>query len=84
MEMKPLDSGAANTVGESSHSANPDSWVDLHGDCLYRYALIRVRHPGGNGYRADLRGAPDFAEQSMGHAAPGAHGSARMSGVELV
>jgi RNA polymerase sigma-70 factor (TIGR02943 family) len=24
--------------------ANPDRWVDDHGDCLYRYALIRVRN----------------------------------------
>ena len=25
--------------------ANPDRWVDDHGDYLYRYALIRVRRP---------------------------------------
>jgi RNA polymerase sigma-70 factor (ECF subfamily) len=25
--------------------ANPDRWVDDHGDCLYRYALMRVRRP---------------------------------------
>jgi RNA polymerase sigma-70 factor (ECF subfamily) len=24
---------------------NPDSWVDRHGDALYRYALSRVRNP---------------------------------------
>jgi RNA polymerase sigma-70 factor, ECF subfamily len=23
---------------------NPDRWVDEHGDCLFRYALVRVRH----------------------------------------
>jgi len=45
IEMKLPDSGAANTVREPSCSVNPDSWVDLHGDCLYRYALLRVRHP---------------------------------------
>jgi RNA polymerase sigma-70 factor (TIGR02943 family) len=28
---------------KSGDSVNPDSWVDDHGDCLYRYALIRVR-----------------------------------------
>src|SRR5260370_41763819 len=22
---------------------NPDRWVDEHGDCLFRYALVRVR-----------------------------------------
>ena len=26
-------------------TANPDRWVDDHGDCLYRYALMRVRRP---------------------------------------
>ena len=40
-----LADSAPNTVRESSSSVNPDRWVDLHGDCLYRYALIRVRHP---------------------------------------
>jgi RNA polymerase sigma-70 factor (TIGR02943 family) len=33
---------------ESSPSAsatNFDHWVDEHGDCLYRYALVRVRTP---------------------------------------
>ena len=24
---------------------NPEFWVDDHGDCLYRYALLRVRRP---------------------------------------
>ena len=43
--MKLPDSGAANTVREPSCSVNPDSWVDRHGDCLYRYALMRVRRP---------------------------------------
>ena len=26
-------------------SANPERWVDEHGDCLYRYALVLVRVP---------------------------------------
>jgi RNA polymerase sigma-70 factor (TIGR02943 family) len=39
----PETSSAANTALETSCSVNPDKWVDLHGDCLYRYALIRVR-----------------------------------------
>jgi RNA polymerase sigma-70 factor (TIGR02943 family) len=25
--------------------ADPQSWVDQHGDCLYRYALLRLRAP---------------------------------------
>jgi DNA-directed RNA polymerase specialized sigma24 family protein len=24
---------------------DPDRWVEEHGDCLYRYALLRVRRP---------------------------------------
>jgi RNA polymerase sigma-70 factor (TIGR02943 family) len=34
-----------NAVRESSSNVNPDSWVEQHGDCLYRYALMRVRKP---------------------------------------
>lgn len=26
-------------------TANPERWVDEHGDCLYRYALLVVRNP---------------------------------------
>ncbi len=26
-------------------AASPERWVDEHGDCLYRYALARVRRP---------------------------------------
>src|SRR5258707_5380903 len=201
IEMNLPHTGATDTARQSSSSANPEAWVDEHGDCLYRYAVMRVRHPevaedlvqetllaavrtqtsfrgtsserswlcgilknkicdhfrklahevsftdlefledemshkfidqglesrprpcrmearsggcvgsqvvlgyvselpgqtdatrrrrvyasgdGGNGRRADLRRAPDFAEQSMGHATPGSHGSARVSGDELV
>jgi RNA polymerase sigma-70 factor (TIGR02943 family) len=29
----------------SSSALDPESWVDLHGDCLYRYALVRVNSP---------------------------------------
>jgi hypothetical protein len=43
--MKLPDSGAASTVRGPSCSVDPDSWVDRHGDCLYRYALMRVRRP---------------------------------------
>jgi len=24
---------------------NPEKWVDLHGDCLYRFAITRIRNP---------------------------------------
>jgi RNA polymerase sigma-70 factor (ECF subfamily) len=29
---------------ESAPQADPNRWVDDHGDCLFRYALIRVRN----------------------------------------
>ena len=29
---------------ESSKNVDPENWVDEHGDYLYRYALLRVRH----------------------------------------
>ena len=32
-------------VTEASRRMNPECWVDDHGDCLYRYALLRVRRP---------------------------------------
>ncbi len=33
------------TPSTPTPAANPDRWVDEHGDCLYRYALVRVRTP---------------------------------------
>jgi RNA polymerase sigma-70 factor (TIGR02943 family) len=40
--MKPPESTTAPTaVGPP----RPERWVDEHGDCLYRYALLRVRKP---------------------------------------
>jgi RNA polymerase sigma-70 factor (TIGR02943 family) len=33
------------TRSKTNPTANPDRWVDDHGDCLYRYALVRVRTP---------------------------------------
>lgn len=32
-------------VEENSGNRGPESWVDLYGDTLYRYALLRVRDP---------------------------------------
>ena len=31
--------------GSGAKTSDPEEWVDLHGDCLYRYALLRVRDP---------------------------------------
>ncbi len=43
--MKLPISSATDAARQSSSGVNPDSWVDQHGDFLYRYALLRVRHP---------------------------------------
>ena len=32
-------------ASDSTSSLDPDLWVEDHGDCLYRYALVRVRKP---------------------------------------
>src|SRR5689334_2841427 len=38
--------GAAPATAIGSRSAlDPGRWVEAHGDCLYRYALVRVRKP---------------------------------------
>ncbi len=34
---------AATPPPKAASHADPDRWVDEHGDCLYRYALTRVR-----------------------------------------
>jgi RNA polymerase sigma-70 factor (ECF subfamily) len=36
---------AEETQSKANPAANPDRLVDDHGDCLYRYALVRVRTP---------------------------------------
>ncbi|MGB8170191.1 MAG: sigma-70 family RNA polymerase sigma factor [Chthoniobacteraceae bacterium] len=41
--MNEPDSTSAAPLGTSQ--ADPERWVDDHGDCLYRYALTRVRKP---------------------------------------
>jgi RNA polymerase sigma-70 factor (ECF subfamily) len=40
--MKPFASEFASDPSARSHT-DPDRWVDEHGDCLYHYALTRVR-----------------------------------------
>ena len=34
-----------NEPDSTRETAHPERWVDEHGDCLYRYALLRVRKP---------------------------------------
>lgn len=36
---------AAQRPSSKSSACNPSEWVDLHGDCLFRFALARVRTP---------------------------------------
>jgi len=43
--MNRLASLPSASAGSTPKQADPERWVDDHGDCLYRYALIRVRHP---------------------------------------
>ena len=42
--MRPRENVSKAATGASS-GVNPECWVDDHGDCLYRYALLRVRRP---------------------------------------
>ena len=37
--------GKKNALEASGPRNGPESWMDSHGDCLYRYALLRVRVP---------------------------------------
>jgi RNA polymerase sigma-70 factor (TIGR02943 family) len=37
--------GEKNALDASGPRNGPESWMDSHGDCLYRYALLRVRVP---------------------------------------
>jgi RNA polymerase sigma-70 factor (ECF subfamily) len=37
--------GEKNALDTSGPRNGPESWMDSHGDCLYRYALLRVRVP---------------------------------------
>jgi RNA polymerase sigma-70 factor (ECF subfamily) len=41
--MNPLETAASAPRPPARSHADPDRWVDEHGDCLYRYALTRVR-----------------------------------------
>jgi DNA-directed RNA polymerase specialized sigma24 family protein len=37
--------GVSKVARGAPSEVNPECWVDDHGDCLYRYALLRVRRP---------------------------------------
>jgi RNA polymerase sigma-70 factor (TIGR02943 family) len=42
--MQGQEHDVAKVVGGSSGAVNPERWVDDYGDCLFRYALIRIRN----------------------------------------
>ena len=43
--MQNRENDASKVDRGASSGVNPECWVDDHGDCLYRYALLRVRRP---------------------------------------
>jgi RNA polymerase sigma-70 factor (ECF subfamily) len=51
-------------------AADPERWVEEHGDCLYRFALLRVREPAvaedlvQETFLAAIKGRDRFAGQS--------------------
>jgi RNA polymerase sigma-70 factor (TIGR02943 family) len=58
------------TPSKTTPATDPDRWVDDHGDCLYRYALVRVRTPEvaqdlvQEAFLAALRSSEKFAGRS--------------------
>jgi DNA-directed RNA polymerase specialized sigma24 family protein len=55
---------------ETGPEPNPESWVDEHGDCLYRYAMVKIRNASvaqdlvQDTLLAALRGQEKFAGRS--------------------
>jgi RNA polymerase sigma-70 factor (ECF subfamily) len=53
-----------------AHAIDPERWVEEHGDCLYRYALLRTRDSGvaedlvQETFLAGLKSRESFAGQS--------------------
>ena len=57
----------SNKRGAEPSSADPEErWVDEHGDCMYRYALVRVRVPevAEDLVQETLLGQPSAHEES--------------------
>lgn len=40
-----MDSAKSQAFAKHADTIDPERWVEEHGDCLYRYALLRVRRP---------------------------------------
>ena len=55
---------------KSAPQPDPERWVDEHGECLYRFALLRVRKPEiaedlvQDSLLAAVRGVKDFSGRS--------------------
>jgi RNA polymerase sigma-70 factor (ECF subfamily) len=68
-DSRPADGAGPADLSDSSRS-DPAAWVDLHGDGLYRYALLRVRDRElaeelvQETFLAALRGRAQFAGRS--------------------
>ena len=60
--MQNRENEVSKVVRGTSAGVNPERWVDDHGDCLYRYALLRVRNPE---VAEDLVQESAFAAQRM-------------------
>jgi RNA polymerase sigma-70 factor (ECF subfamily) len=64
-QLKPAESPVA-----AGRTDDPSSWVDLHGDVLYRYAILRVKDPGTaedlvqETFLSALRAAAGFKNES--------------------
>lgn len=43
--MQHREDDVSEVAGGICGGVNPERWVDDHGDCLYRYAVLRVRRP---------------------------------------
>ena len=43
--MQHREDDVSEVAGGICSGVNPERWVDDHGDCLYRYAVLRVRRP---------------------------------------
>src|SRR5208337_5571425 len=62
---RPADSSPA-----SPHLSDPERWVELHGDYLFKYALIRLRDPSKaedavqETFLAALKGGKSFQGKS--------------------
>jgi RNA polymerase sigma-70 factor (ECF subfamily) len=64
------ESSASRADAQPTTLSDPEQWVELHGDYLYKYALIRLRDPSKaeemvqETFLAALKGGKNFAGRS--------------------